>query len=419
MSATAGRNQQLSLIELFFLFQVAKDTPYESGDFDRVKQYINDSVISQGKAPSMTFLHQLYGLCPGDSRYRNKLKSRIQNSFPLQLLFITAKTNTTEIVISKTIFDNAVHPSIDKYSSIVEVASTIRTDIKTHCENLPEMSWPPNIKELERISMPESLKHFLSKLLGSVDHSSTSNKYVNRLIESFGADIINGVMRGKVMTKKHYLLSLGLHSMTGTRNVISILNNMGHCLHYNKTCEIETAIAQSSTILANEKSILPILPVGDETILTFFWVDNFDKNIESLKGGGSIHTTHLMTFQESSDGVSNNTTCNVNLPKSKKRKILIDTDIDGGSPVINKNMEPPKFNEIVKSNFIPTRFLSLHDLWLFFRKWNSFDQTLPIFSGWLINIRKKHSPQLIKTTETYLPPILSKVTDYSSIKKYI
>ena len=33
--------------------------------------------------------------------------------------------------------------------------------------------------------------------------------------------------------------------------------------------------------------------------------------------------------------------------------------------------------------------------------------------------RRKHSPKLIKTSETYLPPILSKVTEFSSIQKYV
>ena len=125
-----------------------------------------------------------------------------------------------------------------------------------------------------------------------------------------------------------------------------------------------------------------------------------------------------MAFQESVEGIPNNTN-NISLPQSKRKKISIDPAAESTLPNINKNAEPTKFNQIIKPNSVPSRFFSLYDLWLLFRKWNSVDQIVPIFSGWLINIRKKHSMNLIKTAEAYLPPILSKVTDFSSAQKYI
>lgn len=112
------------------------------------------------------------------------------------------KANKAEIVTSKTVFDNGIHHSIDKETSIKEVASTIRSDI-----SLPETSWPPKIDEMEKIDMPDSLRHFLTKLLSSELHSSVGNENINRQINSFGADLINGVMKGTFLTKKHYLLT--------------------------------------------------------------------------------------------------------------------------------------------------------------------------------------------------------------------
>ena len=225
------------------------------------------------------------------------MKSSIKNIFPSELIFVKVKTNTAEIVLSKTVFDNTVHYSIDKDSSVNEVASVIKSDIARYRQTLPEMSWPPKIEEIERIEMPESLRFFLTKVRSGKEHATVNNENVKRLVNSFGSDIINGVMRGRILIKKHYLLSLDLRSMIGTRSVITILNKLGHCLNYNKTCEIETAIAESNFIRAKEKNILPILAVEDEIILTFFSTDNFDVNIESEKGGGSIHTTHLMAFR--------------------------------------------------------------------------------------------------------------------------
>ena len=163
------------LVNTLTLFQVNSPSLYQSGNFDAVKQYIQDSVILGEKAVSMIFLHELYGLNPGDSRYRSKLKNRIQTCFPTELLFVTANANKAEIVINKTVFDNGVHHSIDKETSIKEVASTIRSDIITYCNSLPEMSWPPKIAEMEKIDMPDSLRQFLTKLLSSELHSSVGN----------------------------------------------------------------------------------------------------------------------------------------------------------------------------------------------------------------------------------------------------
>ena len=192
----------------------------------------------------MTYLYQLYGLNPGDSRYKSKLKSRIQNIFPSELIFVKVKTNIAEIVLSKTVFDNIIHYSIDKDSSINEVASIIKLDIVSYCKTLPEMSWPPKIEEIERREMPESMRIFLTKLMSGKEHATVNNENVKRLVNSFRSDIINAMMRGRILSKEHYLLSLRLHSVIGTRTIITTLNKLGHCLNYNKTCEIETAIAE-------------------------------------------------------------------------------------------------------------------------------------------------------------------------------
>ena len=54
------------------------------------------------------------------------------------------------------------------------------------------------------------------------------------------------------------------------------------------------------------------------------------------------------------------------------------------------------------------------------RKQNVFDQLIPICLGWKLQTRRKGTgTAVIKTTECYLPPITSKVTDYETIHKYM
>ena len=53
------------------------------------------------------------------------------------------------------------------------------------------------------------------------------------------------------------------------------------------------------------------------------------------------------------------------------------------------------------------------------RKSNCYDQAVPNFSGWRQALRKLANQELKKAVETYLPPITSKLTDFTTISQYI
>ena len=46
----------------------------------------------------------------------------------------------------------------------------------------------------------------------------------------------------------------------------------------------------------NGFEVLPILFESDETVLTYFWVDNFNVKVEKNGGTSAANTTHLMAF---------------------------------------------------------------------------------------------------------------------------
>ena len=152
------------------------------------------------------------------------------------------------------------------------------------------------------------------------DHASSVN--VNRLVDSYSAGLIHGVSRGDFITQKHFLLGLGLHNLTGRKNVIQITSRLGHTISYGKTCEIELAQAQKVQELATQSSALPLKPATeDDFVLTVFWVDNFDMKVESQGGGGTINITHLMAFQE----VTDRTTVSIKQTECTKRKEATDS----------------------------------------------------------------------------------------------
>ena len=122
----------------------------------------------------------------------------------------------------------------------------------------------------------------------------------------------------KMITAKQYLLALGIHNITGQRKTVDILNRLGHCLTYNLTCEIETALAEKAQQLSLKDSLLPIQPADiDSYVLTVFWVDNFDIKVETQTGATSVNTSHMVAFQENCTN-SLKQTPEVNIPRSGK-----------------------------------------------------------------------------------------------------
>ena len=189
---------------------------------------------------------------------------------------------------------------------------------KKSCEIFGEM---PDVEELnsEERNLPECLTSFISRLLTGSDQKQYES--TSRLIQSYSSDLVYGVTRGKVITAKHFLLGLGLYNITGQKKPVEINHRLGHSIDYNFVCEIETALAEAAQGLANENGALPVKPSSDnETVLTFFWADIFDMKVETQTGKGSIHSTHMVAFQELSQ-MSVITKKKVELERTKRRTL--------------------------------------------------------------------------------------------------
>ena len=84
-----------------------------------------------------------------------------------------------------------------------------------------------------------------------------------------------------------------------------IINELGHCIGYSLMYNIGAGLAQSAQLQATQISILPVKPSNqDETVITAFWLENFDMDVESATGGGAMNTTHMVAFQEEKEHTS-------------------------------------------------------------------------------------------------------------------
>ena len=106
----------------------------------------------------------------------------------------------------------------------------------------------------------------------------------------------------------------------------------------------------------NEFEVLPILFESDETVLTYFWVDNFNVKVEKIGGTSAVNTTHLMAFQEKPSTFESSPFNEplMNIPsfeRSGEKKLSKKRDLKT-HPFYNvsSNPKPPKFTK-ENSNF--------------------------------------------------------------------
>ena len=197
--------------------------PNSKSAWEAVKTLINEQVLHEKKAISMYFLHGLYKLNPSDTRYRNKLKTRICNEFSESLTFLTPANNQAGVVISTSVLSGKRHLSGD--SILRNAAYHLRQDILNFANQLPEPKWLPTPDELtsDERNPPKSVTDFLAYLLKPEKHKLSGN--VHRLIGSYAADMVYGVTKGKTIPAKHFLLALCLHNITGKKWWLKLIIN--------------------------------------------------------------------------------------------------------------------------------------------------------------------------------------------------
>ena len=109
----------------------------------------------------------------------------------------------------------------------------------------------------------------------------------------------------------------------------------------------------------------------------------------------------------------------VTIPRRKSRQLFIE-DINIDTLPVNRKQQPPsKFTESTEITINTNNFYNAYLIWIYLRKIYSVDQLIPIFKGFKLEHRKTKEPQLCKTSETYLTPLNSKVTEYQTIQRYM
>ena len=376
----------------------ARAEVYEKKDFEVVRSIIDKEVIGNGKLIPLNNLYEAYGLEGSDRKAKYYLRQQIQSKFENKLVLLTDKEGSgKDYVISK---ESLGSDSNVKDNIVKKAANIVREQILEYSKSLTPLQWPPTVEQLasEERKPPCSTQLFFRTALGSADNS--------RLVDSFSQDLVSGV--GKILTEKQFLMALGLHNMTGQRNVVEVLNRFGNCMTYKQTCEILTANAESAIQKSKMTSLLPILPEGPlEIVRTFFWVDNFDLLTDARYGGGSINITTMMAFQE---GKVQNNRLHIPVPRKADRQLSNEEHqiLEGN---FNPQVALPEIINVKSAQFCfnDKEYLTIYFIWIIARRENVVNQTIPTLSGYQLQKRLSNGEEIQKTNETYLPPINSKV----------
>ena len=216
----------------------------------------------------------------------------------------------------------------------------------------------------------------------------------------------------------HFILGVGLHNITGQQLPIRILSHLDHCIDYKTVCQSETAETEIARQLYQEGAYPGSRPISeDDVVLTHFWVDSFNKKLESDKGNDMINSTHLVKFQEKAVGSEYRS--HVKTVSRTITHFSTDLQMENETICIDKYKEPEKFAgrnyHLLSEDNFGLRYL----LWNILRHISSVNQKVPSFSGWQVLVREIDNVATEKTVMTYLPPINSPVNEFSTILGFL
>ena len=227
------------------------------------------------------------------------------------------------------------------FAELYHASKSLRKEL---LEVKTNISWPPSMQDIDhdKANIPASVYNFLAWILSDdIEFSSTQvnihQASIKRQTQSIGQDLIHLVNKGRVKTPKHIALPIAIKSLTGSAELITILNRFGHSLSYSQEEEAETAIAKALLEQEGNGVLLPSICTKG-VFGTFCW-DNNDIQEETLSGKGTTHCTNGIVIQKRPDiCMPDQIRTNTNIPKKSRSFSQLPSNID---PYITRGRASP------------------------------------------------------------------------------
>lgn len=299
-----------------------------------------DNEITAGKAFEMTFLLERYkeklslNGVPSPAYRSEKLKKRLSNYFGNSIVFHKPPDpSKPELIYSssisvKSLINAAVSTAkaddylscsyspeekddaeAEKLKVLFEAAQILKEDIKKSkgiC--IRPLSVDDITLERGRSVVPDSLYHFLQWFVSQQEYhesdkpaATCKSQEDERRILMLGQDMVHTSTRTRLKTPKHVGLGITIHHLTGSKQLITLLNKMGHCCSYNDVEIINTGLARE--ISARSEQLGVIVPSNlSPGVFLQFAADNNDLNEETLDGKRTTHATTIVGYQRKAFG---------------------------------------------------------------------------------------------------------------------
>ena len=151
----------------------------------------------------------------------------------------------------------------DKATILYQAARIIKNDIK-QCNGIIKPLCVDDVSiEKGRCLIPESLYSFLSEVISRQDKKATTmsdgatlSAEKGRRVVMLGQDIIHAATNSQVKTPKHIGLAVTIHHLTGSKEVVTLLNRMGHCSSYDDVEIVNTAWAREMVARSQQTGVV-------------------------------------------------------------------------------------------------------------------------------------------------------------------
>ena len=304
-------------------------TPREENIFDeafnRLLQVIT-SKIESGKSYNMNVLLMMFRKeiekmgNEADSYTKQKLKAQLISRFNQELAFhqppqqskpevaYSSSTSLMDVINaasscalpdSESSMSTAkTEPTTSQFLDIFSVAFRIRHEIMK-CKGIDIN--PLNIEDLQldtaKLLLPLSLYWLIRWIVTGEslsDHPTASalNITDERKIIMVGQELIHCASHARVKLPKQVGLAMCMKHLTGSKQLITLLNRMGHCSSYEEIAQLATSLANESLARADYSGVLIPNNINPGVFIQMT-ADNNDINKETIDGKNTTHVTTL------------------------------------------------------------------------------------------------------------------------------
>ena len=187
--------------------------------------------------------------------------------------------------------------SVDKMK---DIAVLLRGVIRRAFGKTQAPPWPPTPDELDISSadLPQELVTFLTFVIAGKPEVSSDK--TQRLVLSIGQDLCRSVTEGEWKLPKHILLCMTIRHLYRSKQLVTILNRLGHCESYDYGLELQSAMAkaldETSTLLT------PQIVIGDGNVVFHSEWDNLNKILTNVHGSNVVNSAGGIMVQETASG---------------------------------------------------------------------------------------------------------------------